>query len=178
MRPHDFFGCFNALHLRHGDVHEHDVGIDAVIFGDCGYSVTGFAGDLPAEALDHAGKILAREDRVVNDEISHRLTVLAAFHWCKLLHKTTLPLSLHTQGQVGPAHEFLLSRSHGSPRTARISPGTIGCTLRLQRVRHGLQRNDAHCITTIDGRFWHSEYDAGVLALRDCHSAGRFHRAQ
>ena len=90
---HDLLGRFDAFHLRHGDVHEHDVGMGAVVFGDGGQAVSGFARDLAAESFDHAGQILAREDGVVHDQVADWLPVFAAFYWCKLLHNNLLLLT-------------------------------------------------------------------------------------
>src|SRR5579863_8125702 len=53
---------FDALHLRHGDIHQNDVGFGASIFGDGGATVTRFADHLTAEGLDHPRKTLSRED--------------------------------------------------------------------------------------------------------------------
>src|SRR6267142_3846042 len=36
MAANDALGGLNAFHLRHGDVHEHDVGSGAFVFGDGG----------------------------------------------------------------------------------------------------------------------------------------------
>ena len=90
MLAHDFFGGLDAFHLRHGDVHEHDVGIGAIVFGDGGHAVSRFARDLSAEGFDHARQILAGEDGIVHDQIADRLAVLAAFYWCELLHNNLL----------------------------------------------------------------------------------------
>ena len=63
----DFFRCLDPLHLRHRDVHQHDVGVGAVIFGDRRQTVARLAGYLPTEGLDHAGQIPAREDGVIHN---------------------------------------------------------------------------------------------------------------
>src|SRR5215471_15638586 len=89
----DAFGGLDAFHLRHGDVHEHDVGMRAVELADGSQAVTGFGRHLPAEGFNHAGEIFPGEHGVIYDEITHRLPILAAFHWCKLLH-TDLPFVL------------------------------------------------------------------------------------
>src|SRR6202795_3333009 len=86
MRLHDPFGGFDAFHLRHGDIHEHDVRMRPVILGDGGQAIACLAGQMSTEGLDHAGQVLARKDRVVHDQIADRLPVLAAFYWRKLLH--------------------------------------------------------------------------------------------
>src|SRR5215471_7124418 len=93
MSLNDAFGRFDAFHLWHGDIHEHDVGIGAVELADGSKAVTGFGCHLPAERFDHAGEIFTGEHGVVYDEVADRLPVLAAFYWCKLLH-TDLPLLL------------------------------------------------------------------------------------
>src|SRR5438270_1118681 len=85
VRTHDALGRLNAFHLRHGDIHEHDVRISAVVFGDCGAAIAGFARYLPAERLDHAGQVLTREDGVVNYQVADGLPIFT-FYWCELLH--------------------------------------------------------------------------------------------
>src|SRR5258708_30483918 len=72
---HDAFDRFNAFHLRHGDVHEHDVRLGAVEFGDGGEAVTGFARDFAAEELHHFDDVLPGEDRIVHHQISDGLAV-------------------------------------------------------------------------------------------------------
>jgi len=64
----DALDGFNALHLGHGDVHQDDVGFDAVEFGDGGKAVAGFTGNFAAEKLDHFHDVLAREDGIVHHE--------------------------------------------------------------------------------------------------------------
>src|SRR5258708_4506052 len=91
VRLHDAFGTLNPFHLRHGDIHEHDVRMSAVELGDGSEAVAGFSCHLPAEGFDHAGQILTGKYRVVHDQVANRLPILAALHWCKLLH-TVLPL--------------------------------------------------------------------------------------
>src|SRR5579864_330718 len=83
---HNFFGGLNAFHLRHGDVHEHDIRPETLVFADGGQTVSGLARDLAAKAFDNAAQVLAREDGVVHDQILDRLTVLASLDCCKLLH--------------------------------------------------------------------------------------------
>src|SRR5205807_8621998 len=74
---HDALDRFDAFHLRHGDVHEHDVRLDAVVFGDGGQPVAGFAGQLAAEHLDHFDEVLAREDGIVHYQVADRLIVFS-----------------------------------------------------------------------------------------------------
>src|SRR5271169_4135098 len=93
------FGSFDSFHLRHGDVHEHDVWMRAVELADGSQAVPGLCRHLPAERFDHAGQILAGKHGVVHDQIADRLPVLAAFYWCKLLH-TILPLSTAYHAQL------------------------------------------------------------------------------
>ncbi len=71
----DALDRFDAFHLRHGDVHEHDVRLGAVELGDGGETITGFAGNFSAEELYHLDDVLAREDRVVHHEIADGLIV-------------------------------------------------------------------------------------------------------
>src|SRR5882762_3283318 len=72
---HDTLDRFNAFHLRHGDVHEHDVRLGAIEFGDGGEAVTGFARDFAAEELHHFNDVLPGEDRIVHHQISDGLAV-------------------------------------------------------------------------------------------------------
>src|SRR6266849_8164714 len=45
----DALDGFDAFHLGHGDVHEDDIGLDAVEFSDGSEAITGFTGNLAAE---------------------------------------------------------------------------------------------------------------------------------
>src|SRR6266567_4291027 len=94
MLLHNPFGSLDAFHLRHGDVHEHDVRMRAVELADGSQAVAGFSRHLPAEGFDHAGKILTGKHGVVHNQVADRLPVLTAFYGCKLLH-TDLPFLLH-----------------------------------------------------------------------------------
>src|SRR5579872_2215421 len=95
----DPFGGFDAFHLRHGDVHEHDVRMRAVELADGSQTVAGFSCHLPAERFDHAGQVLTGKHGVIHDQITHRLPIFAAFYWCKLLH-TDLPFLLQYHGRL------------------------------------------------------------------------------
>src|ERR1019366_7111029 len=94
MLLNDSFSRFDSFHLRHGDVHEHNVRMRAVELADGSQAVAGLRRHLPAERFDHAGQILTGKHRIVHDQVADRLPVLAAFHWCELLH-TDLPCLLH-----------------------------------------------------------------------------------
>src|SRR5580704_14577422 len=94
MLLHDALGRFDPFHLRHGDIHEHDVRMRAVVFADCSQAVAGLGRHLPAEGFDHASQVLTGENRVVYDQVANRLPVLAAFYRCKLLHKPPLLVSI------------------------------------------------------------------------------------
>ena len=67
----------NALHLRHGNVHQDDVGLGAVILRDGRQPVARFAGDFSAEQLHHLDNVFAREDGVVHYEIADGLAVFS-----------------------------------------------------------------------------------------------------
>src|SRR5271169_5559502 len=86
MLLHNLLGSFDSLHLGHGDVHQHDVRCEALVFGYGGHAISGFACDLAPECFDHPGQILAREDGIVHYQVANWLTVLTAFDWYKLLH--------------------------------------------------------------------------------------------
>src|SRR6185295_8814357 len=79
MLRHDLLGRLDPFHLRHGDVHEHDVGIGAVVFGDGGHSVAGFTRHLAAESFHDPRQVFAGEDGIVHHQVADRLAVLAAF---------------------------------------------------------------------------------------------------
>src|SRR6266704_536834 len=44
----DSFSGLDAFHLRHGDIHENDVRLGAIVFGDRGAAVARFSCDLAA----------------------------------------------------------------------------------------------------------------------------------
>src|SRR5579872_6400830 len=128
MLLHDPFGSFDSFHLRHGDVHEHDVRMRAVELADGSQTVAGFSCHLPAERFDHAGQVLTGKHGVIHDQITYRLPILAAFYWCKLLH-TDLPFLLQYHGrlQVTRSRWSQASRTQSQlpARTARpVCPAT------------------------------------------------------
>src|SRR2546423_94340 len=49
MLAHDALNRLNPFHLGHGDVHEDDVRLGALVFGDRGAAVAGFSGELATE---------------------------------------------------------------------------------------------------------------------------------
>src|SRR6266496_6458624 len=100
----DPFGSFNPFHLRHGDIHEHDVRMGAVELADGSQAVSGFSRHLPAEGFDHAGQILTGKHGVVHDQVADRLPNLTAYHWCKLLHTDLLFLLHIIPGWSKPDH--------------------------------------------------------------------------
>src|SRR2546427_8279146 len=118
MLPHNLLGGLDAFHLWHGDVHEHDVRAGTLVLCYGGHAVARFTSHLSAECFDHAGQVFAGEDGIIHHEIPHRLTVLAAFHWCKLLH-------IATSSNLNP------TRRPVQARQARTSP-----VRRLRLCRH------------------------------------------
>src|SRR5215831_17586384 len=46
---HDLLSCLDPFHLRHGDVHEHDVWFQAVVLADGSQAIPRFAHNLSAE---------------------------------------------------------------------------------------------------------------------------------
>src|SRR5208337_2199832 len=58
MLADDALDGLDAFHLRHGDVHEDDIGIGAVKLGNGGQTVTGFTRYFAAEELDHLDEVL------------------------------------------------------------------------------------------------------------------------
>src|SRR2546423_4165858 len=77
MLTHDSLDSLDAFHLRHGDIHEHDVRRSALELGDSGEAVTGFTGDFSTKELDHLDDVLAREDGIIHDEIANGFVVFA-----------------------------------------------------------------------------------------------------
>src|SRR5215469_8817916 len=165
---YDFFRRLNAFHLRHGDVHEHDVGLQAVIFADGGETVSGFARHLPAKTLDDAAQVLASEYGVVDDQVLHRLTILAPLNCSKLLHIPS-SASLHSVRQWLPEIENLVVA--GARRL--IHPA-----LCLQSGRDRLQFHHAHGVPVLNGSFGHAKHHAGLLSLRDGEPAGGLYQAE
>src|ERR1700732_1190255 len=111
MRLYNFLGRFDSFHLRHGDIHEHDVGPSPVELADGGQPVSGFGRHLSAECLYHAGQVLAGEHGVIHDQIANRLPVFAAFYRCKLLHNQTSSYPIHITAACRrpdhPSHELM-----------------------------------------------------------------------
>ena len=83
---HDFLRSFDTLHLRHGDIHKHDIGTGAFVFGHCHHAVAGLARQLPPKGLDNPSQVFACEYGIVHDKIANRLPVLTASNWRELLH--------------------------------------------------------------------------------------------
>src|ERR1700730_3122238 len=71
----DTFDGFNAFHLRHGDIHQHDVRLRASIFGDGSAAITRLADYLSAKGFDHLGKAFSREDGIINDQVTDWLAI-------------------------------------------------------------------------------------------------------
>src|SRR5258708_25825995 len=60
--PHDALNGFDSFHLGHGDVHDDDVGLDAIELVDGGAAVSRLAGDDAAQSFDHLPDVPALED--------------------------------------------------------------------------------------------------------------------
>ena len=87
MLPHDALNGFDAFHLRHGDVHEDDVGFGALVLSNCGAAVAGFPGELSAKRLEQLHNVFSREYRVVNDQVANGFFIFTANQSGKLLHR-------------------------------------------------------------------------------------------
>src|SRR5579863_5233362 len=98
MSAHDALGSFNTFHLWHGNVHEHHVRIDAVIFGDGRAAIAGLTGNFTAEGFHHLGDILACKHRIVHHQITDRCAVLAK-QYRKMVH--TFLLTTHPRLKSG-----------------------------------------------------------------------------
>lgn len=118
MLAHDALDGLDALHLRHSDVHKHDVGLGARVFRDGRAAVARLAGDLAAKRVDHLRQILARENRVVNDEIPDRLVVFLSRQRRKWFHhfllQTEIVFSINAFERLTLCEELLRK---GLPRT-------------------------------------------------------------
>ena len=77
MLANDALDGLDAFHLRHGDVHEHDVGLGAIELRDGCEAIAGFPGDFAAEHLNHLDDVLASEDGVVHHQVANRLIVFS-----------------------------------------------------------------------------------------------------
>src|SRR3954469_7437000 len=126
----DAFGSFDAFHLRHRDVHQYHIGTHPIVLGDRGAAVAGLAGYLAAEGFHHLRNVLAREDRVVHDQITQVAAVFFA-ESCELLHNCLLtdppgmlllPLSL--AARIAPSGNLLKgpARPHAGHGRARLPP--------------------------------------------------------
>src|SRR5271169_5799057 len=137
MLLHNPFSRLDPFHLRHGDIHEHDVRMRAVELADGGQAVAGLSRHLPAERFDHAGQVLACKHGVVHDQIADWLPVFAAFYWCELLHNQTSPVyciscrraagqitQVTTLAPAKPLHPFNFRLSSpGPPGRSEPRPG-------------------------------------------------------
>src|ERR1700728_1755906 len=146
------FGSLNSFHLRHGDIHEHDVGMGAVELADGSQAVPGFSCHLPAKAFNHAGKILAGKHGVVHDQVANRLSVLAAFYRCKLFHTDLLFL-----GQPTTPNHPISNHTYFKPRyciscLARPAPDHAGHRERAAPDPH-LLVVPAPCARPVDPTF-------------------------
>src|SRR6185437_15106341 len=126
---HDLLGGFNAFHLRHRDIHEHDIRLQAVIFADGRQSISRFARNLAAKAFHDTAQIFAREDGVVHNQILDRLPVFASLYCCKLLHTPSSNFSsnLRTSGSTSAGYSKFSSVRRSSP--FRPSPCRNGTAL-------------------------------------------------
>src|SRR4030095_953808 len=114
--------------LRHGDIHEHDVWMSALIFGDGGQSVTSFTRYVPAKAFNHAGQVLAGKDGVVHDQIADWLAILASFYRHELLHKASCcNYSIITAGVTAARKPFVLP-VRAAPLPPPFSPFRVYCS--------------------------------------------------
>src|SRR5215469_9622379 len=86
---YDALDGLDALHLRHGDVHKHDIGLGAVVFRNGRQAVAGFTRYFAAELLNHLDQVLAGEDGVVHHQIADRLLVFSKQR-SELLHDLLL----------------------------------------------------------------------------------------
>src|SRR5207253_6123306 len=112
---------------RHGDIHEHDVRMRAVELADGSQAVAGLGCHLPAEGFDHANEVLTGKYGVVHDQIADRLSVLAAFYWCKLLHNP-FPLSNCISRWLADGHitSVMNFACNQPPRAGLLIPGAYG----------------------------------------------------
>src|ERR1700690_1540982 len=181
MLLHNLLGSLDPLHLGHRDVHQHDVRRGALIFGYSGHTVSRFARHLATEGFDHSGQILTREDGIVHYQVADWLTILSAFHWCKLLHIQP-PANIRFRHPVLACRiKSVLADSSGFAAVVGscLAAGpAIVHALGLQGIGQRVERYHSHRITTLDGRLGHAINYAGFFALRDRHPARCLDQAQ
>src|SRR6185437_7218051 len=125
-------------------------------------AIARLADDLAAERLEHLGDVFAGEDRVVHDQVAHRLVVFASNYRSKLLHIHSpyclliSPGSVRSRGLLSNSNVY--SRPRAAPRWRRAIPD--------QYVRQRVQRYDSHHVPAVDSRFGHAVHHAGMLILR------------
>src|SRR3954452_8610699 len=86
MLPHDAFRCLDTFHLRHRDVHQHDVRLGTVVLGDRRTAIARLTSDLAAKCFDHAGQVLASKNGVIHHKVADGRLVLTSDQSRKLLH--------------------------------------------------------------------------------------------
>src|SRR3954451_10529949 len=86
MLPHDTLRGLDAFHLRHRDIHQHDVRLCAVVLGDRRAAITRFTSDLAAECFDHPSQVLASKNGVIHHKVADGRFVLTSDQSRKLLH--------------------------------------------------------------------------------------------
>src|SRR5437879_2682966 len=185
---HNALDRLDALHLWHCDVHQDDIRLRAVVLSDSRQAVAGFAGNFAAEELHHLDDILSREDRVVHNEIADRLVIFPEQSG-KLWHNLLLdpgPRSRTVCGSRYPFNFFVLVglvvpvvlvgtiELFLARRSLRCA---IASKIRDQMLANRVEWHDAICVTLQNGGTRHSRDNAGVLALRDRHSASGFNGA-
>src|SRR3954469_18455021 len=106
----DFLSSFDAFHLWHGDIHDDDIRVKAIIFGDRSLAVSSFADQLAAKSFNDAGQVFAGEDGVIHYQVADWLAIFA-FYCRELLHVATSPVSCKT----------LVSRAGFSPVLIKIA---------------------------------------------------------
>src|SRR5690348_11488157 len=141
---HDLLGGFNAFHLRHGDIHEHNIRLQAVIFADGRQYISSFARDLAAKTFHDTAQIFAREDGVVHDQILDRLPVFAPLYCCTLLHtpSSNFASNLRSSGSTSAGTSKLSAVRRPSP--FRRNPCRNGTVLELCSPWRRVPRRASH----------------------------------
>src|SRR5690242_14955718 len=89
----------NPFHYRHGDIHQDEIWLQAVIFRDSRGAISSLTGDLTTKRFDDAGQVLPGKHRIIYYQKADWLPILTLY-WYKLLHNR-LPATLHTR--LGPS---------------------------------------------------------------------------
>src|SRR5208337_4078558 len=110
--------------------------------------------------------VLAREDRVVHDQVTNWLSVLATPNGCKLLHNNLLRFS------TAPANGSSAGKSTASSSAGLAIVFRPCGPLLLRALRHDgmgqtFQRHNPQGVVVVDGGLGHAEHHTRLFVLCD-----------